>query len=135
MNHCPAFIADLYGPLIGFSLGYPLNSTASSPVPHCAPLTIPLNITEVSAGTHCLSAVKTQRKSMFACYTKAWYHSDRGACVVASQSTGTRGHTGRESLYPIHWHRQTLHALHAPLSIYIGLQRVPGSAQQAKTRP
>uniref|UniRef100_A0A7S3VQ04 Polycystin cation channel PKD1/PKD2 domain-containing protein n=1 Tax=Dunaliella tertiolecta TaxID=3047 RepID=A0A7S3VQ04_DUNTE len=40
-------VNDLYGPLIGFSLGYPLNSTASSPVPHCAPLTIPLNITEV----------------------------------------------------------------------------------------
>ncbi|KAF5835276.1 hypothetical protein DUNSADRAFT_7638 [Dunaliella salina] len=40
-------VDDLYGPLISFSLGFPLNSTASSPVPHCAPLTKPLNITEV----------------------------------------------------------------------------------------
>eukprot|EP00967_Tisochrysis_lutea_P051259 scaffold63248_cov20-Tisochrysis_lutea.AAC.1 len=68
ISQCPAFIADLYGPLISFSLGYPRNSLNSSHVPHCAPLTIPLNIAEVSAGTCDLlyGTLKMKRQNMCA---------------------------------------------------------------------
>ncbi len=46
---CRPNLADLYGPLIGFSLRFPLDSTASSPVPYCAPLTPPLDLAKVGA--------------------------------------------------------------------------------------